>query len=58
MAKPDRRLQAEEARRWLRHAERDVAAAERAIAVPPALADIAAYHCQQAAEKLLKAWPN
>lgn len=55
MAGADRRLQAEEARRWLQHAERDVAAAGRAIAVPPPLVDIAAYHCQQAAEKLLKA---
>ena len=55
MAGTDRRLQAEEARRWLAHALRDIAAAERAIAVPPPLADVPAYHCQQAVEKLSKA---
>ncbi|WP_051329136.1 HEPN domain-containing protein [Geminicoccus roseus] len=54
MAGPERRLQAEEGQRWLQHAERGIAAAERAIAMPPALPDIAAYHCQQAVEKLLK----
>ena len=48
------RLQAEEALRWVEHADRDVLAAERAMSAPP-LKDIAAYHCQQAVEKLLKA---
>jgi HEPN domain-containing protein len=55
MAEADPRLQAEEAARWLTRADRDVAAVERAIGMEPLLTDVAAYHCQQAAEKLLKA---
>ena len=50
MPGPDPRLQKEEARRWLGHGERDAVAAKRAIDIPPPLADIAADHCQQAAQ--------
>jgi HEPN domain-containing protein len=43
------------AREWLRKAQDDLAAADRAAQSPP-LPDIAAYHCQQVAEKALKAY--
>jgi HEPN domain-containing protein len=55
MDRPDPRRQAEEASRWVARADRDIAAARRAIAIEPRLTDDAAYHCQQATEKLLKA---
>lgn len=44
----------QEARDWLVGAERDLLIAERALAEPPVLAEQAAYHAQQAAEKALK----
>lgn len=43
-----------EAGRWLAIADRDLAAAEHCLSAKPKLLGIAAYHCQQAAEKLLK----
>jgi HEPN domain-containing protein len=51
----DPRLQAKEAARWVARADRDLAAVDRSVAIEPLLTDVAAYHCQQAAEKLLKA---
>jgi HEPN domain-containing protein len=46
----------EEAGEWLARAEQDIRAAEVDLAaVPPLLAD-AAFHCQQAVEKALKAF--
>jgi HEPN domain-containing protein len=39
---------------WLDVANSDRLAAERCVVGDPALLDVAAFHCQQAAEKLLK----
>ena len=44
-----------EANDWLRRAERDLLAADRALTGEPPLGDAAVYHAQQAAEKALKA---
>lgn len=46
------------AERWYRKAERDLAAAEHLLKPrhPPVLAEIVAFHAQQAAEKWLKGW--
>jgi len=49
--------EAEEVRRWLEKAEHDRAGAEAALARVPPVTDVAAFHCQQAVEKLLKAYP-
>lgn len=46
--------QAREARRWVARADLDAAAAERLLTGEPPLPSVAAFHCQQAAEKLLK----
>lgn len=43
------------ARRWLAKADDDVIVARLCSTADPPLLDMAAYHCQQAAEKLLKA---
>lgn len=43
-------------REWLRKADHDRQAAELMSAAIPALTDTAAFHCQQAVEKLLKAY--
>ena len=40
-------------REWLTLAERDLLAAERAL-LPPPIAEVAAFHSQQALEKALK----
>ena len=45
-----------EVKRWLSKAEHDRMGAEVALAHSPPLTDIAAFHCQQAVEKLLKAY--
>lgn len=45
---------ADEARDWMTRAERDLLIGQRALHVEPILADQAAYHAQQAAEKALK----
>jgi HEPN domain-containing protein len=45
-----------EVRRWLEKADHDRSGAEAALERDPALADIAAFHCQQAVEKTLKAY--
>jgi HEPN domain-containing protein len=43
-----------EARAWLAAADEDVRAARACLAADPAVRTAAAYHCQQAAEKILK----
>lgn len=45
-----------EARAWLVKAWRDLETARRAVAGAPPLYDVAVYHCQQAAEKAVKAF--
>jgi HEPN domain-containing protein len=45
-----------EAREWLRKPDRDLRAAGRLLEPPEPLPDVAQYHCQQAAEKALKAF--
>lgn len=47
--------QAQEARRWIARADLDAAGAERLLIGTPPFPALAAFHCQQAAEKLLKA---
>lgn len=44
------------ARQWLAKARRDLTAAERLRGGQDPLLDVAVYHCQQAAEKALKAY--
>ncbi len=46
----------EEIRRWLVKAHRDLAAVRQLLSADPASTDIAAFHSQQAVEKLLKAF--
>ena len=43
-------------REWLGKAKDDLRAARRLLKPPPALSSAAAFHCQQAAEKALKAF--
>lgn len=45
----------DEARAWLRKAEQDLAAAEVLVVSDEPVAEVAAFHCQQAAEKAVKA---
>lgn len=45
-----------EVKRWLEKAERDRRMAEAGLAQSPPITDGAAFHCQQAVEKLLKAY--
>lgn len=45
-----------EIRQWLIKADHDLRSAERLITGTPPLLDTAVYHCQQAAEKALKAY--
>jgi HEPN domain-containing protein len=47
---------AQEVRQWMQKAEHDLIAATQLIKLDPPLTDIAVYHCQQAAEKALKAY--
>ena len=54
MSAPGDRKQREEARGWFAKADEDVAAARVLAAATPPLLTTAAYHCQQAAEKLMK----
>ena len=42
--------------KWINIAERDLMAAEQGLKVCPVLAEIVCFHCQQAAEKYLKAY--
>lgn len=54
MSVPAHARQLEEARAWLAKADEDRAAVTALLAPQPPLLGVAAYHCQQAAEKLLK----
>jgi len=45
-----------EIRRWIEKAEHDLQTAELAMRSRRAITDIASFHCQQAVEKLLKAY--
>lgn len=45
-----------EVRRWLEKAEHDRLTAQAALAQSPPITDTAAFHCQQAVEKQLKAY--
>ena len=49
-------VRAQEAQAWLARARLDLRAAEVDLAADPPLAEDAAFHCQQAAEKALKAF--
>ncbi len=44
-----------EAQAWLTKADHDLETARRVVASRPPITDTAVYHCQQAAEKALKA---
>ncbi len=44
------------AREWQRYAEQDLASAEYLLAMKPKPLEIVCYHCQQSAEKYLKAF--
>ena len=57
MSDPSRELpkQWKEARRWLVKADDDLAAVRRCVDGDPPLVEPAAFHCQQAVEKILKA---
>lgn len=46
----------EEISQWMRKAHHDLLTARQVLELDPPLTDIAAYHCQQAAEKALKAY--
>jgi HEPN domain-containing protein len=54
MKAPDPRARWQAAERWLRVAERDRRSVLACLAADPPLYDSAAFHCQQAVEKLLK----
>lgn len=54
-APKDADAQWKEATRWLARADEDVLVAELALARDPPLINPAAFHCQQGAEKMLKA---
>jgi len=45
-----------EIKQWILKADHDFMSAERLLAGDPPLRDTAVYHCQQAAEKILKAY--
>jgi HEPN domain-containing protein len=47
---------ADEIWQWLRKAEHDLMAAAQVLELDSPLTDISVYHCQQAAEKALKAY--
>jgi HEPN domain-containing protein len=54
MSGPDPARQRDEAKAWLAKADEDLAAVRACLDAKPALLGVAAYHCQQAAEKLIK----
>ena len=55
MSGPDEaEIRWEEASGWFARARRDIAAARLLLAADPALAESAAFHCQQAGEKFIK----
>jgi HEPN domain-containing protein len=55
MSDIDPARQRAEARRWLGVADEDLRVVALCLAADPAVVGAAAYHCQQAAEKMLKA---
>jgi HEPN domain-containing protein len=55
MSAPDPAKQRAEARLWLAKADEDLRAIRLCLDGRPPLLGVAAYHCQQAAEKLIKA---
>lgn len=54
MSAIDPSAQRDEAKAWLVKADEDLAAVRACLDARPALSGVAAYHCQQAAEKLIK----
>ncbi len=54
----DEQARLELVRDWLTRASRDPTAARALAALSEPLLDSAVYHCQQAAEKALKGWPQ
>ncbi len=56
MSDPDAQMLAQwaDARRWLNKADEDIRAADLMLLADPPLVDQAAFHCQQAAEKIIK----
>ena len=46
-----------EAARWLRYIDADLAAIRLALSADPPIGLVAGYHCQQAAEKIMKGLP-
>jgi HEPN domain-containing protein len=54
MSGVDPAKQRDEATAWLAKADEDLAAVRVCLDAEPALLGVAAYHCQQAAEKLIK----
>jgi len=49
--------EAAEIQRWIQKADHDHRAAQALLDQTPSITDAAAFHCQQAVEKLLKAYP-
>lgn len=45
-----------EVRRWIEKVDHDLKTAQAALDIEPPVTDTAGFHCQQAAEKLLKAY--
>jgi HEPN domain-containing protein len=50
--------QRHEANAWLARADEDLRAVRPCLDAPPPVLGVAAYHCQQAAEKLIKGFPS
>jgi HEPN domain-containing protein len=55
MSGADERERRVEAERWLAIVDQDIAAVRLCLSAPRPLAAVAAYHCQQAVEKIAKA---
>ncbi|HTM07174.1 MAG TPA: HEPN domain-containing protein [Verrucomicrobiae bacterium] len=55
MSGPDAEVRRAEAARWLAIADQDIVAAKHCMNGSPPLPVVAAYHCQQSAEKIIKA---
>jgi HEPN domain-containing protein len=55
MSGPEAEARRAEAARWLAIADQDIIAARHCMKGSPPLPGVAAYHCQQAAEKIIKA---
>src|SRR5688572_19194279 len=55
MSGPEAEARRAEAARWIAIADQDIVAARHCMKGSPPLPGVAAYHCQQAAEKIIKA---